>query len=292
MDNKQLILETPQFWRNYELLDCGDFEKLERFGEYVLSRPEPQAIWPKQWPAEQWKKLAHARFVQEGSHSGKWIRNQMPDNWMLEYKSAQMRLMFNLSLTSFKHVGIFPEQAANWEFIYRNAKLNSGAKVLNLFAYTGGASLAARAAGADVVHVDSVKQVISWAKRNMESSGLDNIRWTVEDAAAFVKREAKRGNQYHGIILDPPSYGIGAKGERWKLEENIGELMESIAKILVKKGGFLVFNAYSLGFSSLMIKNLTDATFPVSKELKFGELFMASKSGFQLPLGVFVRLLT
>lgn len=288
-----LKLITPKNWQQYELIDCGNFEKLERFGDYILARPEPQAIWDKKLPKSEWDKLLHAHFSQTASHKGVWKKaKQIPDNWTLDYVYKNNKLTFKLALTSFKHVGIFPEQAENWDFIIDNiSKFKTPQpKVLNLFAYTGGASLAAKAAGADVVHVDSVKQIVGWAKENMMLSRLNNIRWTVEDAAKFVKRELKRGRTYNGIILDPPAYGIGASGERWKLEESINDLLKDVAQLLDPKENFLVLNTYSLGFSALIIENLINSHFSKFKNREVGELYLDAKSGVKLPLGVFARL--
>lgn len=286
-------LITPKNWQQYELIDCGNFEKLERFGDYTLARPEPQAIWDKQLPQREWDNLTTARFAQKSSHSGEWEKaKKMPNNWHLEYSYHKHKLRFKLALTSFKHVGVFPEQAENWDFIIDSIKGFSTPqpKVLNLFAYTGGASLAAKAAGADVVHVDSVKQVVSWARENMELSQLRDIRWTVEDAAKFVKREVKRGRKYNGIILDPPAYGIGASGERWKLEESINDLLKDVAQLLDPKEYFLVLNTYSLGFSALIIENLINNHFSSFKNREVGELYLNANSGVKLPLGVFARM--
>jgi 23S rRNA (cytosine1962-C5)-methyltransferase len=280
-------------WKDYELIDCGNFEKLERFGQVVLRRPEPQALWDKQFTEKEWHQLADITFKQQGSHSGKWINpKQLPEKWKLTYNHQGLYLKFNLSLTSFKHIGVFPEQAANWDYIYNQVK-NLGVeapKILNLFAYTGGASIAAKAAGADVIHVDSVRQVIAWSKENMQASNLDNIRWVVEDALKFVKREVKRGNQYHGIILDPPAYGIGANGERWKLEDNINQMLQDIAKLLNPQKHFLILNVYSLGLSALLVQNLIHLNFKQAKNnLEIGELYLHAKSGVLLPLGILAR---
>jgi 23S rRNA (cytosine1962-C5)-methyltransferase len=205
------VLELcPARWSDYELLDCGNFQKLERFGKVITIRPEPQALWHPVFPEKEWEKQAHVRFIQKGSSSGTWksLRSEVSSSWKIHYRFENgPALTFRLALTGFKHVGVFPEQAVNWDYIYNSLTQLSGAKFLNLFAYTGGASIAARAAGADVTHVDSIRQVVSWARENMEFSGLKDIRWVVEDALKFVKREAKRGHYYHGIILDPPAYG-------------------------------------------------------------------------------------
>ena len=282
-------LLSPNNFKQYSLIDCGDGEKLERFNTTIVRRPEPQAIWKKKLPESQWNK-ADFYFQPKGSHSGNWIKNSRKDeNWLIEHRYKQHKISLNLALTSFKHVGVFPEQAVNWDYIIENiTKIGGTPKVLNLFAYTGGASLAARSAGADVVHVDSIKQVVSWSKRNMESSGLEDIRWTVEDAHKFVKREAKRGNLYEGIIMDPPAYGHGPKGEKWKLEEKIYELLEDVSKILNPKKHFFIINTYSLGFSHLIIENLLKQTLGVNN-FQSGELFIESEQKDKLPLGVFCR---
>lgn len=281
---------TPTHWKEYELLDCGNGEKLERFGSVILRRPEPQALWDKVWDEMEWKKLCDITFKQKGSHSGEWVNpKKKPSKWQMNYEHPAFKLKFNLSLTSFKHVGIFPEQAQNWDYIYEHLKAIENPRFLNLFAYTGGASIAAKAAGADVTHVDSVKQVISWSRENMEASKLDNIRWVVEDAMKFVKRELKRGKTYHGIILDPPAYGIGANGERWQLEDSINELLKDIQGILEPSHHFLILNVYSLGLSALLVQNLVQQNFKDANNLENGELYLQAKSGVQLPLGILAR---
>lgn len=284
-------LLTPTNWKDYELIDCGNFEKLERFGRFVLRRPEPQAIWDKVLDEKEWKALADGTFTQNGSHNGEWVAPKVPTNWNIHYQYNGLKMRMKLGMTSFKHVGIFPEQAANWDFIYDSVEKMriKEPKVLNLFAYTGGASLAAKAAGADVVHVDSVKQVVSWARDNMELSDLNNIRWTVEDAHKFVKREVKRGKIYQGILLDPPAYGIGAKGERWKLEESLNEMLTDLAQLLDPKNHFFLLNVYSLGLSALVAENLIKSHFPKATMVDTGELYLKSKSGMNLPLGVYGR---
>ncbi|NDC29950.1 MAG: oxidoreductase [Bacteroidetes bacterium] len=284
---------TPKNWKDYELIDCGDFEKLERFGKLTLRRPEPQALWNKVMSDAEWSKLADITFKQKGSHSGEWQKKlkTQGDKWKIAYGNNDFEIKFNLSLTSFKHVGIFPEQADNWDYIYNNLKKVKGEqpRFLNLFAYTGGASLAAKAAGADVTHVDSIKQVINWSRKNMELSGLDNIRWVVEDAMKFVKREVKRGKTYHGIVLDPPAYGIGANGERWQLEQCINEILCDVAQILDPKQHFIILNVYSMGLSALLVQNLINRNFKESQELENGELYLQAKSGVTLPLGILAR---
>ena len=284
-------LLSPQNWKDYELIDCGNFEKLERFGNVILIRPEPQAVWEKKYSENEWTKQHHIRFKGRSATSGEWIKKDQktPDRWHISYKNEDIRLQFRLALTSFKHLGIFPEHAVNWDYITRNIKKFKTAqpKVLNLFAYTGGASLAARAAGAETTHVDSIKQVVSWANENQTLSGLENIRWTVEDALKFVKREVKRGRKYNGIILDPPAYGHGPNGEKWKLEDNIREMMDDVVKLLDEDEHFLILNTYSLGFSSVIVENLILSSFPEVQNLETGELYLQASSGYKLPLGVF-----
>ncbi|SDN09200.1 23S rRNA (cytosine1962-C5)-methyltransferase [Daejeonella rubra] len=284
-------LLTPKNWKDYELIDCGDFEKLERFGNVILIRPEPQAVWGKGLPESDWTKLHHIRFKGRSATSGEWIKKDQktPDRWHINYKNGDITLKFRLALTSFKHLGIFPEQAVNWDYIIKciGSFKTKQPKVLNLFAYTGGASLAACAAGAETTHVDSIKQVVSWANENQTLSGLENIRWTVEDALKFVKREVKRGRKYNGIILDPPAYGHGPNGEKWKLEDNIKEMMEDVVKLLDEDEHFLILNTYSLGFSSVIVENLIRSSFPEVQNLESGELYLQASSGYKLPLGVF-----
>ncbi len=285
-------LLTPSDWQDYELIDCGHGEKLERFGRFILRRPEPQAVWSYGLPKAEWERY-DARYLPDGSHSGNWERKgKMPDQWYVKYQHGEMKLKFRLGLTGFKHVGIFPEQASNWQYIYQHSRRIRDAKVLNLFAYTGGASLAARAGGANVIHCDSIKNVVSWANTNMQSSNLKDIRWLVEDAFKFVQREAKRGRTYNGIILDPPAYGHGPKGERWQIEEMIDELMQGVAKILDPKRRFLVLNSYSLGFSPLVLQNLvhTHLGADTAQKAERGELYMPDKAGRRLPMGIFIRL--
>ncbi len=290
-------LLTPTHWKEYELLDCGDFEKLERFGKFITIRPEPQAVWKKVYSQTEWEKQAHVKFIPKSSSSGEWkFLKKMPEQWRIEYeltnnKQQSHTLDFRLGLTSFKHVGIFPEQACNWDVIYQFLSQVEKPKFLNLFAYTGGASIAARASGADVTHVDSIKQVVTWANENMQNSNLDNIRWMVDDALKFVKKEQRRGNFYQGIILDPPAFGHGPNGEKWKLEDNILEMIDSVLQILDPKQHLLILNAYSLGFSALVPQNLLQ---PFANKhqsnLSIGELYLQAQSGIKLPLGVWGRL--
>lgn len=284
---------TPEHWNDYELIDSGNFEKLERFGQYITIRPEPQAVWDPVMQMKEWEKMAHVKFKPKSGSTGDWIKlKSMPDRWHISYKTENINIKFRLGLTSFKHVGVFPEQAVNWDYsanAIRTMKVEQP-KVLNLFAYTGGASLAAKSAGADVTHVDSIKQVVTWANENQELSGLKDIRWVVEDALKFVKREVKRGKKYNGIILDPPAYGHGPNGEKWKLEDNINEILKDVAALADDKNFFLILNTYSLGFSSLIVENLIKTSFRNTKNLETGELYLQASKGSKLPLGVFGKI--
>ncbi|MBT8327733.1 MAG: class I SAM-dependent methyltransferase [Bacteroidia bacterium] len=279
----------PIRWKGYELIDSGNGSKLEKFGSQVLIRPEPQAIWSPRLSQKEWEKMSTGSFKQKGSHKGEWILKGKEKSWRLGYTLGKSDISFKLNFTSFKHIGIFPEQAANWDYIYEKSKmLNKEDSVLNLFAYTGGASLAAKQAGVDVVHVDSIKQVVSWANENQTLSKQSNIRWVVEDALKFVSREVKRGRKYQGIILDPPAYGIGAKGERWKLEEKLGVLLGQVAKLL-DDNGFLVLNVYSLGLSPYIIQNLMQDYFR-NRDVEIMELCLKSRTEQILPLGIVARI--
>ncbi len=289
-------------WKDYELLDSGAGEKLERFGAYVLARPEPKALWDKSLPEAEWRRLAHTTFTPGAGFgkagkedSGTWNRlKKMDDQWWIRYKNVDgLALDLRLGLTSFKHVGVFPEQAPNWDFIYRQTRALAAKgrtpRVLNLFAYTGAASLAAKAAGADVTHLDSVRQVVTWARGNMEHSGLDGIRWVVEDAMKFARREAKRGNRYDGIILDPPAYGHGPDGEKWKLDECLFGMLRTVGEILSPQDAFLVLNLYSNGYSALLGETLVRQAMPVGS-LESGELALGDRFGKALPLSIVVRM--
>ena len=327
-----MTIEYPAgYWKDYELLDSGRGEKLERFGKYVLRHPEPKALWAPSLPDNEWKRLNHvvfrpgAGFGKAGKEdSGTWEKvRKMDDQWSIAYNGEQdpgthaasdLHIALRLGLTSFKHVGVFPEQAPNWEFIFREtlrlgriAKANGlpAPKVLNLFASTGAASLAAKAAGADVSHLDSVRQVVTWARENMERSGLDGVRWVVEDALKFAKREAKRGNRYQGIILDPPAYGHGPDGEKWKLDELLFDLLRNVSQILAPRDSFMVLNLYSNGYSAMLGETTVREAFGLKPEsgftaapghdgaylaLESGELALRDSFGKVLPLSIFVRL--
>ena len=297
-ERKQILMiqaiSTPT-WPDYELIDSGGFEKLERFGRFITARPEPQAVWQKSLSDDIWRKKADAYFEKGKGNAqedrGTWhLKKGVPDIWEMKFDGQGFRLKFKIALTSFKHVGIFPEQADNWNWLHQQVlNLGNKPKVLNLFAYTGLASLAANAAGADVTHVDSVKQVISWSRMNMEMSQLDHVRWVVEDAFKFTKNESRREKKYQGIILDPPAYGRGPDGERWLLQQQIDELLQYTASILDPKHGFLLLNLYSMGFSPLISQTLIQIHFPFIQNLELGELYVEDSFGKKLPLGTFCR---
>lgn len=308
-----MVLFPDTSWQDYELIDSGAGEKLERFGKYVLIRPEPKALWSKGLTEAEWLRRAHTRFAPGAGFgkagkedSGTWERlRKSDDQWHIRYGCSGRDIDLRLGLTAFKHVGVFPEQAPNWDFIHSRtcglvsaAKLSGSAapKVLNLFAYTGAASLAAKAAGADVTHLDAVRQVVTWARGNMENSGLDGIRWVVEDAMKFAAREARRGNVYQGVILDPPAYGHGPDGEKWKLDECLFGLLKSVSAILAPKGSFMVLNLYSNGYSAALGETLVREAFSLagasdsSYRLTSGELALRDSLGKVLPLSIYVRL--
>ncbi len=353
-------IERPsEDWKDYQLIDSGGFEKLERFGRYTMIRPEPKALWDKALPAVEWKRRAQTAFTPGAGFSkagkedsGVWtMLGRMQEQWNISYRlpavdvgalredtasgmsaeTAQYgpaidtstsgtalidgadavsagilsefsgaELHLRLGLTAFKHVGVFPEQAPNWDFIYRqvarlranNAKMGETRppRVLNLFAYTGAASLAARAAGADVTHLDSVRQVVTWARHNMEISSLDGIRWTIDDALKYVTRQVRRGASFDGIILDPPAYGRGPDGERWKLDECLNDILKGCAQILAPMNSFLVLNLYSNGYSAMLADTLVACAFGPAGRRTSGELVLRDDFGRILPLSVYTRL--
>jgi len=280
------------------LLDSGDGEKLERFADYVLIRPEPQAIWARTWPLERWKAEAHAHFSREQQDkfrfsdnvNGGWKKlRPMPDHWFIEYQHGHFSLNLRLALTGFGHVGLFPEQGDNWNFIYdtlRGWNLERP-KVLNLFAYTGAASVVARMAGAEVTHVDASRPGLNWANQNMQFNKQSDIRWVYEDAFRFVKREVKRGNRYHGIILDPPPYGRGPDGEKWTLVDQLQPLLHACAELMLPEPRFLVLSMYAVGLSAVAGANavIRAGLEPVA----IGEFALPGASGLNLPMGTFVR---
>lgn len=243
-------------WKDYEVIDTSDGEKLERWGEYILVRPDPQVIWNTKKRNPLWKK-ENGHYHRSSKGGGEWEFKNLPNEWSIKYNS----LTFNLKPFAFKHTGLFPEQAVNWDWfsqiIQNKVKENPDKpfKVLNLFAYTGGATLSAAKEGAHVTHVDASKGMVNWAKENAASSGLSDapIRWLVDDCVKFVEREIRRENTYDGIIMDPPSYGRGPKGEIWKIEENIYPFIELCSNLLSKNSSFLLINSYTTGLQPAVL---------------------------------------
>jgi 23S rRNA (cytosine1962-C5)-methyltransferase len=289
----------PASWKEYELLDSGEFEKLERFGNVILIRPEPQAIWERVWSEEEWKKRAQAHFTREQNENyrfgeeikGGWKKlKNIPDSWQITYQYNELTLNLRLALTSFGHVGMFPEQGENWNFIYDTIKAWNipDARVLNLFAYTGAASIVARAAGAEVTHVDASRPGLNWANQNMQMNKLTDIRWVYEDALKFVKREVKRGNKYNGIIMDPPPYGRGPDGEKWTLQEKLNELVYLSSQLLQPQNSFFILSMYAAGLSSMIGLNVVNTHFE-NIQPECGEFYLKSSTSRDLPMGTFLR---
>lgn len=246
---------AAQDWKDYELIDTGDGEKLERWGTVVLRRPDPQIIWPLVKETNVWRQ-ADAHYHRSSSGGGQWeYKKQLPERWTISYRD----LSFHIKPTGFKHTGLFPEQAVNW--VWMMDKIRSAGRpirVLNLFAYTGGASVACASAGAQVCHVDAAKGVVQWAKENLQLSGLGDrpVRFITDDVFKFVQREQRRGSKYDAIIMDPPSYGRGPNGETWKLETNLYPFVESCMNILTDKPLFMLINSYTTGISASVLKNV------------------------------------
>lgn len=276
-------------WKDYEVIDCSSGEKLERWGEYRLVRPDPQVIWNTEKNKNQWKNI-NGHYHRSAKGGGEWEFFNLPEQWSINYKS----LTFNLKPFSFKHTGLFPEQATNWDWFSEKIR-NAGRpiKVLNLFAYTGGATLAAAAAGAGVTHVDASKGMVGWAKENAISSGLGDapIRWLVDDCVKFVEREMRRGNKYDGIIMDPPSYGRGPKGEIWKIEESIHSFIKLCSNLLSDNPLFFLVNSYTTGISSTVIENILKMDLKLKNgKYSCGEIGLPmTDSKLILPCGIFAR---
>ena len=270
-------------WKDYEVLDTSNGEKLERWGNYLLVRPDPQVIWNTPQSLKEWKK-PNAHYHRSSKGGGEWEFFDLPQQWSIHYKD----LTFQLKPFSFKHTGLFPEQAANWDWfsdLIRNA--GRPIKVLNLFAYTGGATLAAAKAGAGVTHVDASKGMVAWAKENAKSSGLEDapIRWIVDDCQKFVEREIRRGNHYDAIIMDPPSYGRGPKGEIWKIEEAIHPLVHLCAQLLSEKPLFFLINSYTTGFAPSVLSYLLniEVTAKFSGQVKADEVGLPVTGALRQP---------
>ena len=278
-------------WKDYEIIDMAEGMKLERWGSVILERPDPQIIWKEKLFPNKWKKV-NAKYNRSKTGGGSWeYKGTLPKAWQVKYKN----LTFNIKPMGFKHTGLFPEQAVNWDWMINKIKQEKREiKVLNLFAYTGGATVACLSAGAEVCHVDSSKGMVAWAKENVTSSGLEKakVRYIVDDVVKFVNREIRRGNKYDAIIMDPPSYGRGANGEVWKFEENIYDLVNLCTKVLSDNPLFILINSYTTGISSSVLENILKITMDKRLGGKFeaGEIGLPmSNSTLILPCGIYGR---
>ena len=284
-------MDIANQWKDYEILDMANGQKLERWGNIVLERPDPQIIWKEKTFPEKWK-TANAKYNRSKTGGGSWeYKKGFPKTWQIKYKN----LIFNIKPMGFKHTGLFPEQAVNWDWMINKIKNEKREiKVLNLFAYTGGATVACLSAGASVCHVDSSKGMVAWAKENVVSSGLEKakVRYIVDDVIKFVKREIRRGNTYDAIIMDPPSYGRGANGEVWQFEENIAELVDLCMQVLSDKPLFFLINSYTTGISSKVLENILRLNMNSKYKGRFtaGEIGLPmNDSNLILPCGIYGR---
>lgn len=288
-------MEVANNWKDYEIIDMANGEKLERWNNITLIRPDPQIIWKEKTVKDAWNK-ADARYIRSKTGGGEWsYKNKLPKSWQVKYKN----LTFNIKPMGFKHTGLFPEQAVNWDWMTNKikeekAKDNREIKVLNLFAYTGGATVACLSAGASVCHVDSSRGMTEWAKENVTSSNLQDrkVRFLIDDVNKFVQRETRRQNKYDAIIMDPPSYGRGKNGEVWKFEDNIEELIKLCTSILSDKPLFFLINSYTTGISSQVLENILRMQMPKKINGKFsnGEVgLQQTNSKNILPCGIFAR---
>ena len=276
-------------WKDYEILDMANGEKLEKWNNIYLIRPDPQIIWKEKSYPEKWKQ-ANARYNRSSSGGGNWQRyKKIPDAWQVKYKD----LTFNIKPMGFKHTGLFPEQAVNWDWMIDKIKNEKREiKVLNLFAYTGGATVACLSAGASVCHVDSSKGMVTWAKENVVSSGLEkaSVRYIVDDVVKFVNREMRRGHKYDAIIMDPPSYGRGTNGEVWQFENNIYDLVELCSKVLSDNPLFFLINSYTTGISSTVLENILRLNIKNKGKYSCGEIGLPmTESKMVLPCGIFAK---
>lgn len=278
---------TAENWQDYECIDTASGNKLERWGDVILCRPDPQVIWNKKTAPEKWKG-ADAKYSRSSSGGGSWkYENKIPERWEIQYKD----LTFNIKPMGFKHTGLFPEQAVNWDWMRSKIRAAGGAKILNLFAYTGGATVACAKEGAHVTHVDASKGMVAWAKENAQSSNVktENVRYLVDDCMKLVEREIRRGNKYDAIIMDPPSYGRGPGGEVWKLEDSLYAFVERCALLLSDKPLFFVINSYTTGLQPGVLTNIMKLTLPKGK-ISADEIGLPiSSSSMVLPCGATAR---
>ena len=276
-------------WKDYEILDMASGEKLERWGNIYLVRPDPQIIWKEKSFPKKWNE-ANAVYNRSSSGGGGWqYKKRLPEAWQIKYKN----LTFNIKPMGFKHTGLFPEQAVNWDWMINKIKSEKREiKVLNLFAYTGGATVACLSAGASVCHVDSSKGMVAWAKENVTSSGLSDrpVRFIIDDVTKFVQREIRRGNKYDAIVMDPPSYGRGKNGEVWQFENNIADLVELCSEVLSDNPLFFLINSYTTGISSKVLENILDLKIRKKGKLSSGEIGLPmTNSKLVLPCGIYGR---
>ncbi len=277
------------YWEDYQLLDTSDGDRLERWGDYILVRPDPQAIWQNERRRPEWRK-PNAVYHRSGSGGGHWEIQSLPECWQIGYRD----LRFQIKPMNFKHTGIFPEQAVNWDFMRERIKARGKeVKVLNLFAYTGGATMACAKAGASVVHVDASKGMVQWAKENAALCGVADrpIRYLVDDCMKFVEREIRRGNTYDGIVMDPPSYGRGPGGEVWQLEDKLYPFMTRVMQLLSDQPLFFILNSYSTGLSASVMEYLLRLTLPkgIGGKFESGEIGLRTANGMAFPSGSVAR---
>ena len=299
-----MLLETPNNFNDFELLDSGLGYRLERWGEVALQRPDPQIIWQPSLPNEEWEKAWAVYDSPSGSEKGRWqINKPLPSPWMIDFKHPLLtspikgeendNVRFLLKLSPFKHTGLFAEQAANWEWMLEKLKVKSEKlKVLNLFAYTGGATIVLAKAGCQVTHVDASKPSLNWANENHKLNNLpaDSVRWILDDAVKFVKRELKRGAKYDGIIMDPPAFGHSPTGKTWKFNEDLPGLLADCVELLSDHAKFLIINGYATNSSALALNNLLqDAAKTKSGKIEFGELCLKQKTDRLISTGIFAR---
>jgi 23S rRNA (cytosine1962-C5)-methyltransferase len=269
----------------YELLDSGYFKKLEKIGGQIMCRPCPQACWAPILPKEEWKK-AKDTYLRSNKGGGKWQSNSLPSDWMIEYKGQNMLIR----PTNFGHLGIFAEAAGNWEWLREQAK--PGIKALNMFAYTGGSSIAMAKGGAEVTHLDAAKGIVDWAKINAKENNLSNIRWIVDDANRFLDREIRRGNKYDALVMDPPSYGRGSKGEIWKIEDDIMPYLQRCADVLSDNPAFILFTCHTPHFTPKVLENLAYTVWGENLTIESGEMTIPQKSSKRtIPSGFYARII-
>ncbi|MCX7954859.1 MAG: class I SAM-dependent methyltransferase [Bacteroidales bacterium] len=290
-----MFYTIPSYWKDYELIDSGNYKKLERFNNVIIIRPESQALWEPSLSEKEWYTLAQLEYVPETSNSGKWRQlKHAIDTWNIEYPvngSDKNKIKINLKISSFKNIGIFPEQAYNWDFLWKIIKnYNKKLNILNLFAYTGISSIVCAKAGASVTHVDSLKSAVMQACYNAKLNNINSIRWIIDDAIKFVKREIKRNNKYNGVILDPPTFGHGPKGEIWKLEQHLYLLMKYIYNIIEKENYFLLLNVYSPGISVVVLENIINSIYKPNYFIS-GELYISDKFNKKISAGIFIQVI-